>query len=274
MMNPPNENPRATPADPPLSGPSRSADAEASTRWSSAAGDAGSEIKIATSIPADPEQRWQRIRAALEDLNEGFEFAQNLGREVWDFAIEIDQMQQRGLRTNDLRWLIFKGWVIHGHELTERSSEQRRFTVGGPSRFDRTSCFILSQAGADLLKRRWMNILELPAAAPESGKELILPKWDEQRQELRVAQYVIKRFKVPAHTQGVILSAFEEESWPARIDDPLPGHPELDRKRRLHNTINALNRNQVHSLIRFLGDGRGQGVRWEFQPRTQFANSG
>jgi len=81
----------------------------------------------------------------------------------------------------------------------------------------------------------------------------MVPKWDPQRQELRLAQYLIKRFKVPASTQRVILATFEEEKWPPRIDDPLPGHPEQDRKRRLHNTINALNRNQIHPLVSFLG---------------------
>jgi hypothetical protein len=31
----------------------------------------------------------------------------------------------------------------------------------------------------------------------------------------------------------------------------------------LHDTITTLNRHQKHRLIRFLGDGSGQGVRWE-----------
>jgi len=49
-----------------------------------------------------------------------------------------------------------------------------------------------------------------------------------------------------------------------------------DSKRRLHDTINSLNRNQKQSLIRFLGDGKGEGIRWEFssdppneEPRTK-----
>ena len=154
--------------------------------------------------------------------------------------------------------------MFHGHETTARSTDGRSFTVGGPNRFDESSCFVLSQAGAALLERHPIVSAEPVAAAGESGSRLLVPKWDDQRQELRVAQYLIKRFKVPAHTQCVILSAFEEENWPARIDDPLPGDPEQDRKRRLHNAINALNRNQIHPLVHFQGDGRGQGVRWEF----------
>jgi hypothetical protein len=66
--------------------------------------------------------------------------------------------------------------------------------------------------------------------------------------------------------QEAILMAFEEEQWPPRIDDPLPGHPDLLPKRRLHDTIKSLNRNQKNSLIRFMGDGTGEGIRWELIP--------
>ena len=90
-----------------------------------------------------------------------------------------------------------------------------------------------------------------------------LPHWDRDRQELRVGNVVVKQFKVPAPNQEMIIAAFEEEGWPPRIDDPLPPHPQQDSKRRLHDTINSLNRNQREELIRFLGDGSGQGIRWE-----------
>ena len=49
-----------------------------------------------------------------------------------------------------------------------------------------------------------------------------------------------------------------------RIDDPLSPKLDQDPKRRLHDTINSLNRNQKRPLVRFLGDGSGQCVRWEF----------
>ena len=75
---------------------------------------------------------------------------------------------------------------------------------------------------------------------------------------------VVKRFRVPAANQEAILAVFEEEHWPARIDDPLPPHREQSPKRRLQETIKSLNRNQKKSMIRFLGDGSGQGVLWEF----------
>jgi hypothetical protein len=225
-------------------------------------------------LPSESHERWQRIQAALADLRDGYEFALSLGRELWDFAVEIEVLQERGLRANELRWLIFKGWVVHAHEVTSRSSDRRCFTAGGPGRFDSTSCFTLTAAGARLLERLLPGSPEPSPAISEPAPDLVVPRWDQERQELRLAQFLIKRFKVPANTQGLVLCTFQEENWPPRIDDPLPGHPEQDRKRRLHNTINALNRNQIHPLVRFLGDGRGQGIRWELSSQASWLKSG
>ena len=81
---------------------------------------------------------------------------------------------------------------------------------------------------------------------------------------LRLARFTQPGDEVTVSNQEAILAAFEEESWPPRIDDPLSPVGNQDPKRRLHDTINSLNRHQKLSVIRFLGDGSGQGVRWEF----------
>src|SRR5262249_20753115 len=89
------------------------------------------------------------------------------------------------------------------------------------------------------------------------------PSWDRDRRELRLGGVLVKRFKAPAPNQEAILAAFEEEGWPPRIDDPISPQLSQDPKHRLHDTINALNRHQKNRLVGFLGDGSGEGVRWE-----------
>jgi len=74
---------------------------------------------------------------------------------------------------------------------------------------------------------------------------------------------VIKRFRVPAQIQQLILSAFEEEAWPEHIDDPLPGSGDINSRTRLHDAIHRLNGHQTNRLLRFKGNGNGTGVRWE-----------
>jgi hypothetical protein len=90
-----------------------------------------------------------------------------------------------------------------------------------------------------------------------------VPLWDRDRHELRLGTELIKQFKLPSPNQETILSVFHEENWPARIDDPLPPSKRINTKQRLHDTIKSLNRNQRTRLLRFLGDGTGEGVRWE-----------
>ena len=91
-----------------------------------------------------------------------------------------------------------------------------------------------------------------------------VPHWDSSRHELRLGGRLVKQFKQPSPNQETILMAFEEERWPARIDDPLPPVAEQCPKRRLHDAIKCLNRNHKSPLVRFRGDGTGEGIVWEY----------
>lgn len=95
--------------------------------------------------------------------------------------------------------------------------------------------------------------------APQS-----VPLWDAQRRELLVDGEVVKRFRVPAPNQIAVLAAFEDEGWPSRVLDPLPPQGDEHPKRRLNETIKALNGHHRVRVIRFSGDGTGQGVLWEW----------
>lgn len=88
------------------------------------------------------------------------------------------------------------------------------------------------------------------------------PHYDAARRELWYAGHLIKRYKVPAKNQELILLAFEEEGWPAHVDDPLPPAEGLDPKLRLRDTITQLNRHHETVVFRFHGDGIGSGITW------------
>ena len=227
----------------------------------------------------------RRGRSGLEMLLEARHFAEDLARDPWDFALEIGTLHRRGLTHSDLRWLVCKNYLAQRSEILPGSGSKRAFRTGGLLTFTETSCFVLTDAGAALLGQLLPTLtgahpqgqvdgpadadrLDPPGhrrLAPAAGEpaDSLRPSWDRDRQELRVGQYVVKRFKLPAPNQQVVLAVFDEEGWPVRIDDPLPPRPKLDSKRRLHDTINSLNRNQKSPLIRFLGDGTGRGICWQ-----------
>ena len=208
--------------------------------------------------------------AALAQLLEAYEFSKQRQCPVWDFAVEIGTLNKLGLTNHELRWMVCNGLVEHARE-SFGSADHRTFEPAGHLSFRRKTCFVLTDLGVSVLgplgnrdalptERRSASYRVFGAPVAEDS---LTPLWDHDRQELRLGEVLVKRFKVPARNQVAILSAFQEEDWPVRIDDPLSPRPDLDPKRRLHDTINSLNRNQNHALIHFSGDGSGQGIRWD-----------
>lgn len=215
----------------------------------------------------------RRGRAAFALLLEAFSYARDLQRPAWDFAVEIATLHQTGLTASALRWLVCKGYVEHACELPTQNGAARSFHRNEGLHFCSRTCFILTEAGIafahDTIAQSSSDEF-LDDAVPEyddSGSEDTLrPIWDGQRRQLRVGRVIVKQFKVPAANQEAVLATFEEEGWPVRVDDPLTPHPKQNAKRRLHDTINSLNRNQRHPRLRFMGDGSGEGVRWSLLP--------
>jgi hypothetical protein len=91
----------------------------------------------------------------------------------------------------------------------------------------------------------------------------VIPHWDPGSRILRVGKHIVKQYRVPSPNQETVLAAFQEEGWPHRVDDPLPPVVDASSRDRLRDTIRSLNSSQKHRLIRFHGDGTGEGVFWE-----------
>ena len=180
-------------------------------------------------------------------------YANDVEVDPWQFALELPDLLSEGLCKNQLRWLVCRGFVEHAREITKRNATARTFQPVQCLRFDADSCFVITDAGVAQTKKASVSV---PSTA-------IVPHWNADVRELAFHGLVIKRFRRPARNQEAVLSAFQEESWSQRVDDPLRQEDGKDPKRRLHDTINALNRNQKENLIRFFGDGTGEGICWE-----------
>ncbi len=119
---------------------------------------------------------------------------------------------------------------------------------------------------AELSSEGKKSAAQLAGAVPEGAN---VPIWDEDRRELRLGNNVCKSYtQTRSPNQIAIIKAFQEDEWPTKIDDPLPPKANLNKKRRLNNTITALNHGM--DLIKFRGDGTGEGVIWEFR-RPQYS---
>jgi hypothetical protein len=179
--------------------------------------------------------------------------------------VELRVLTALGLTSNDLRWLLHQRYIQHAREITKPGSGQREFELIGNFMLPDDSCFVLTDEAFEMFRGAFTLESSPAEAVADALQAKIQPVWEARTRELFVGGLLVKRFKQPAASQETILTAFQEESWSSRIDDPLPPQAHRDAKRHLHDTINNLNRHQLRSIIRFLGDGTGEGVCWELR---------
>lgn len=211
--------------------------------------------------------KWQ---AAMSQLLDAAFYAHDLGRSTWEFAVAIECLRNVGLNDNDLRWLISKGLIDQNIKVKKRHGLRRSSIRESAKQFSlptRTS-FVLTDSGLRFALRTCGSpSAERDSPITSAGADLAVsntvPRWDRETRTLWFGAHRIKRFKVPAATQEIVLAAFAEENWPPCILDPLPPIARVNQKRRLHDTINRLNRSHAQRQIRFHGNGNGRAIYWE-----------
>ena len=93
----------------------------------SSADDVGQSI----TVPMD-----ENLRSGLALLWRAYMYAQDARVDLWDFALEIDNLYETGLTISDLRWLVAKGLVEHGRETSVYGDSHRSFHPSEGFNFD------------------------------------------------------------------------------------------------------------------------------------------
>jgi hypothetical protein len=216
----------------------------------------------------DPE-KLPHVVDALQILATAHDLAIDCDRNVWDFAVEFHRLTESNVTHDELRWLMAKGHICHAYEIDCPEESRRAFYSKGSFVFARDSCFVITELGIDLAAALSKELKAAKRDQAASSSVIGKPHWDSNRRLLTFGNRVVKRFKWRAYNQETILQAFEEEEWTGRIDDPLPQSNDVDPKRRLNESIRSLNSSQVEPIIRFRGDGSGQGVVWTVEVQTK-----
>lgn len=208
----------------------------------------------------------------LSKLIEAAKYASNCSRSVWDFSVEVNVFTQQGVSRSLLRWLVCNHYIEHRYEAENQEGERRQFSEAPDLAITENSCFAIAESGHEafgLIKQRCkigqQSTSSQTDPSNESALESALPDWCPNNRILKIDGKIVKHFKWPAPNQEKLICAFAEQGWPSHLEDPLPPNG-VCPKQRLHDTIKCLNRNQVNKLIKFRGDGTGQGVRWEYRP--------
>lgn len=211
---------------------------------------------------ADQLHRSPQVRTVLEQLLEARHGAEALKVNLWTLAVEMSSLLNTGCSLTELRLLIAAGFADHAEDVTQPSDRDRSFRPEPEMIFGPRSCFVLTEAGAGLVAR--LAETDATNGAPNDRVGRRVPQWNAANRELSVDGGVVKRFRRPAPTLELVLSAFEEEGWPPHLDDPLPPEHNIDPQQRLRDTVRRLNGCQEPMRIRFESDGLGAGIRWEW----------
>jgi hypothetical protein len=203
------------------------------------------------------------VKRGLDLLLQGHQYARELSRDAWDFAVEIDELRREGMTINDFRWLVVSGMVEHASEVTPHYEFARKFKESARQTFLPRTCFILTAKGVALAQSELPGELSDLVGQSMAWLPEARPVWDAGRHQLTLHGRVVKRFRQHSPNQEAVLTAFHEEDWPPGILDPLRPLPNQDPKQRLRDTIKNLNRHQIEPLIHFSGDGTGERILWE-----------
>jgi hypothetical protein len=222
------------------------------------------------SILLGPRPLAPRIRLFLQTLREALEYSLDLKTSRWEFAVEWQALRRFGVTPSDLRWLAARGMIESGLEVTKLSSPERSFQSCQQLVISKRTCFVLTDAGEELLASGLLadgsRLVDADWPANESSAEdaaaVLRPHWDHDRLELRLGSTVLRQFKLPSADEERVLAAFEERGWPRRIGSPLPAGGDF---RRLVECVAALNWRLRRPLLHFGCNEQGHEVTWEFR---------
>jgi hypothetical protein len=161
-----------------------------------------------------------------------------------------------------LGWMLYQGHAeAVGPDGSPAFAGLGALEAGSIALTDRGEAFALTLFG--------LLVSEDPGAAEAAWGMFqvgdLLPHYDPDERVFGWGHHVLKRFVQPAGNQVLALGAAQEQGWPRWLDDPLPARAGRESKAQLHDTIQALNRNQRPHLVRFVGDGTGRRYGWVYQ---------
>lgn len=206
------------------------------------------------------------MRQILDILNDAYQRCARNGIDIWQYAVEVDQVYRLGASVNQIREAVQLGFCSLRSETTDARYHQRTFRKVHSLLIPSNACLIITTKGREQLDRIRESGESIDHISKSSMRPAdFIPEWNSELRQLKLEGIIVKQFHRKARNQTIVLAVFQEDEWPRRISDPLPPNG-TDPKRRLNDTIRGLNTNHLtpKPTIRFRGDGSGTGVIWEF----------
>jgi hypothetical protein len=177
--------------------------------------------------------------------------AQTTGRDPWDIALGLPELEAAGLTYDDLCELIARRLLAHKVEKIGRGGRRTLVRPRG-SELSPRSHFLLTAAGV-----RWAEYLVAsdPASnptTPSEGESRTRPEWDAGRRLLSYTGRLVLKLSPQASIRKLILDSFQEDNWKPRIDNPITARSAGDDAgKRLRDALGGLNHSQLWRVLWF-----------------------
>jgi len=207
-------------------------------------------------------------------LLQAYESAQQLARDVWDFAVELRTLEQQGLTHANLRFLTAKGYLQHARRVSSRGAAKPKYEALGAARFTRRTCFVLTEAGLVLARAVCREAAATDPLRPADATNpvpAVGPHYDSVRRILYYDGRVAKRLQREAPVEERLLLSCQAQKWKKLITDPLDQVPGTNPKKRLHDAVRNLNR--AWRKKRFASSRRTAEPRSRGTPRRALTNN-
>jgi hypothetical protein len=178
--------------------------------------------------------------------------------DIRDMAVSYERLRRGELTDDDVRCLLQRGAIAPTEMSIERASNGFAFLDDDLLTVPPRARFFLTPAGFNCILRFF--------AADGRPLRFSLGKpylsFDGPVRALFYAGFLVKRIPRHASTQGIIIHALNDASWPIRIDRPLAKAPGKDSAKLLNDAIRNFNATRVWKVVEFHGDGTGHGIQW------------
>src|SRR5215207_8997938 len=81
-------------------------------------------VKRDTRFPDVAGCRPRSTRRVIGQLLKANTYAEDTGRDTWEFAVTITELRRDGVAENELRWLICRGYIQHAKEVMTTGNER------------------------------------------------------------------------------------------------------------------------------------------------------
>jgi hypothetical protein len=161
-----------------------------------------------------------------------------MGRDPWQFAVEVAAIAASGLGVSDVRWLIGNGHVRHAVETTRPDGPERTFQSAANLALFERSCLVLHPSAVALARKATAR----PAGVNDPAAVTERPYWDAGAHTLYWRGRVVKRYLREAPYQELMLQTFQDRHWLRCVHVQLPEDAVNDFDEWLNNTVKNLDR--------------------------------